>query len=171
MNDTLGKVLAETATRCPDQEATVFEDQRLTWRQIEERVDQLALALMEMQIQPGDRVGILSNNRPEYLIVYLAVARVGAILVGFNINYTAREITQYAELVQPVAMIIQGDMDVAVQLEPTVESLPSVAHFLSIGPRVPGTAQDLHEVMATPAPTWPRTWPNGPRPSSPTTAR
>ncbi len=152
MNDTLGRVLAETAARCPEQEATVFEGQRLTWREINERTDRLALALLEMQVQPGDRVGILSNNRPEYLIVYLAVARVGAILVGFNINYTAREIKQYAELVRPVAMIIQGDMDVAVQLEPTVESLPSVAHFLSIGPRVPSTAQDLHEVMAHPRP-------------------
>ncbi len=152
MNDTLGRVLAETAARCPNQEATVFEDQRLTWREIDERTDHLALALLEMKVQPGDRVGILSNNRPEYLIVYLAVARIGAIMVGFNINYTVREIKQYAQLVQPVAMIVQGDMDVAVQLEPTVESLPSVRHFLSIGPRVPFTAQDLHQVMATPRP-------------------
>ena len=148
MNDTLGKILAETARRCPEQEATVFEGQRLTWREIDEQVDRLALALIEMGIQPGDRVGILSNNRPEYLIVYLAVTRIGAVLVGFNINYTLREIRQYAALVQPAAMIVQGDMDVAVQLEPTMDSLPSVRHFFSIGPRAPASAQDLHEVMA-----------------------
>ena len=142
----------ETALRCPDQEATVFEGERLTWQEIDGLVDQLALALLEMQIQPGDRVGLLSNNRPEYLIIYLAVARIGAILVGFNINYTAREIRQYAELVKPVAMIIQGDMDVAVQLEPIVDSLPSVRHFLSIGPWMPASAQELHEVMAIPRP-------------------
>lgn len=147
MTTTLGASLAETARRFPNREAIVFEGERLTWQEVDRQVDSLALALLDMQIQPGDRVGILSNNRPEYVVTYLAVSRIGAILVGFNINYTLREIKEYASLVNPVAMIVQGDMDVAVQLEPTVESLPSVAHFLSIGPRVPETAQDLHQFL------------------------
>jgi fatty-acyl-CoA synthase len=147
VTETLGTALAEIARRFPNREAIVFEGRRLTWQEIDQQTDSLALALLDKGVQRGDRVGILSNNRPEYVVVYLAVARIGAILVGFNINYTLREIREYAIQVRPKVMIVQGDMDVAAQLEPTVDSLPSVAHFLSIGPQVPESAQDLHECL------------------------
>ncbi len=91
--------LHETASRYPDTEAIVFEDERITWSELESQVDLLAGTFLTLGVRKGERIGIFCSTRPEYVYTYLAAARVGAILTGFNIRYTAREVIELADQV------------------------------------------------------------------------
>ncbi|MGU7774625.1 AMP-binding protein [Burkholderia sp. MR1-5-21] len=94
---TIGQFLRDTARRFPDRPAVVFREQsvRWTWTEFDEHVDRLAAGLLSLGIEKGDRVGIWSPNRVEWLLVQFATARIGAILVNINPAYRIAEL-EYA---------------------------------------------------------------------------
>ena len=94
---TIGQLLSGTASRFPDRPAVVFREQdiRWTWREFAEEVDVLAAGLASTGIGRGDRVGIWSPNRVEWLLTQFATARLGAILVNVNPAYRLAEL-EYA---------------------------------------------------------------------------
>ena len=94
---TIGEFLGATATQFPDRLAVVFREQgiRWTWREFSDEVDVLAAGLLGLGIAAGDRVGIWSPNRVEWLMTQFATARIGAILVNINPAYRLTEL-EYA---------------------------------------------------------------------------
>ena len=106
-DQTIAELLAATVAAHPDAEAVVFREQgiRWTWRQFSEQVDRLATGLLERGIGRGDRVGIWSPNRQEWLVTQFATARVGAILVNINPAYRLAEL-EYALNKAGVRMLI-----------------------------------------------------------------
>ncbi|SPB14197.1 AMP-binding protein [Caballeronia novacaledonica] len=94
---TVSRFLLETASRSPDRPAVVFREQniRWTWRQFAHEVDVLASGLLALGIEAGDRVGIWSPNRVEWLLTQFATARMGAVLVNINPAYRLAEL-EYA---------------------------------------------------------------------------
>ncbi|MDZ5456198.1 AMP-binding protein [Azohydromonas lata] len=94
---TIAGLLADTATRWPSRPAVVFREQgiRWTWAQFQAEVDRLAAGLLALGLQRGDRVGIWSPNRFEWLTTQFATARVGVILVNINPAYRLSEL-EYA---------------------------------------------------------------------------
>ncbi|MCB9138404.1 MAG: acyl--CoA ligase [Caldilineaceae bacterium] len=129
----LSDVLAATAREFPDRPGLIFQGDVLTWQEVDAQVNALAKALLELGVDRGDRVGIFCPPRPEYLITCLAVTRIGAILTGFNVHYTAREIIEYGRLVNPMAMFTISELGVATQLDDVLAELPSVIHRIGIG--------------------------------------
>ncbi len=73
-----------TAGLFPDRDAAVLGGRRLSYRLLAEDVERCARALLAHGIAPGDRIAMLSTPRPEYLAVFLASARIGAIWLGLN---------------------------------------------------------------------------------------
>ncbi|NSX03640.1 AMP-binding protein [Cupriavidus gilardii] len=106
-DQTIAELLAATVAAHPDAEAVVFREQgiRWTWRQFSEQVDRLAAGLLERGIARGDRVGIWSPNRQEWLVTQFATARIGAILVNINPAYRLAEL-EYALNKAGVRMLI-----------------------------------------------------------------
>ncbi|SAK91940.1 AMP-binding protein [Caballeronia ptereochthonis] len=94
---TVSRFLLETASRFPDRPAVVFREQnvRWTWREFANEVDVLASGLLALGIRAGDRVGIWSPNRVEWLLTQFATARMGAVLVNINPAYRLAEL-EYA---------------------------------------------------------------------------
>lgn len=94
---TIGAMLRRTVERFADREALVVrsQDYRATWRQLWDATTLLGKALMARGIDAGDRVGIWSPNRYEWVVTQHATARIGAILVNVNPAYKAREL-EYA---------------------------------------------------------------------------
>jgi acyl-CoA synthetase (AMP-forming)/AMP-acid ligase II len=76
--------LAHAARRSPDREAAVFGDDRISYAMLERQVERYARGLVAAGVARGDRVAMLSTPRPEFLTVFLATLRVGAIWVGLN---------------------------------------------------------------------------------------
>lgn len=151
----LGELLSETAARVPNKEALVYNEERVSWSEFDRRVDRLAKAFLELGIQHGDRIGMISTTRPEYLYTYLAAARVGAILVGFNILYTPPELIRLANLTQPVGMVVLGrvgDKQVAEPLKPLIDSLSFAKHFVVIDEEPPAGAIRFDDLIAADRP-------------------
>ena len=94
---TIAKLLADTASRFSDRPAVVFREQnvRWTWARFKAEVDRLAAGLASLGLQPGDRLGIWSPNRVEWLVTQFATARIGVILVNINPAYRLHEL-EYA---------------------------------------------------------------------------
>jgi mevalonyl-CoA ligase len=64
---------------------------RWTYNELNVQASYLAAGLRSLGVGPGDRVGIMAGNCEQYVAVFFAVARTGAILVILNNTYTATE--------------------------------------------------------------------------------
>jgi fatty-acyl-CoA synthase len=97
LGETLGQNLRRTVERHGDEEALVVLSQgfRATYRQLWELTTQVALGLLALGVEKGDRVGLWSPNRFEWVVIQYATARIGAILVNLNPAYKTAEI-EYA---------------------------------------------------------------------------
>ncbi|HEX2691859.1 MAG TPA: AMP-binding protein [Kofleriaceae bacterium] len=94
LGDTIGDYLRRTVEQFPDCEALVVRSQgyRATYRWLWDSVAEVARGLLAMDIQRGDRVGVWSPNRFEWLVLQYATARIGAILVNINPAYKSSEL-------------------------------------------------------------------------------
>jgi len=107
LGETIGENLRRTVERFGDREALVSRHQgyRATYRQLWEQTGAAARGLMERGIRQGDRVGIWSPNRYEWVIVQYATARIGAVLVNINPAYKTAEL-EYALKQSGVSLLI-----------------------------------------------------------------
>ncbi|HKW82527.1 MAG TPA: AMP-binding protein, partial [Burkholderiaceae bacterium] len=96
-NATIGALLSDTAARFGGSRAAVFREQgvRWTWQQMAREVDHLAAGLLALGLRAGDRLGIWSPNRFEWVLTQFATARIGVILVNINPAYRLAEL-EYA---------------------------------------------------------------------------
>lgn len=87
--ETIGQNLRQIAARYPQREALIspYQHYRATYREFLQQTEQVAKALMAHGIQRGDRVGIWSPNRYEWVLVQYATALMGAIMVNINPGY------------------------------------------------------------------------------------
>lgn len=94
---TLGGLLTGAAERWPERDALVFPDSRQTYAQLAERAGRRARSLTAFGIAPGDRVGILMPNCPEYVELLFGAALAGAVAVPVNARYKAEELAYVVE--------------------------------------------------------------------------
>jgi fatty-acyl-CoA synthase len=94
LGDTIGENLRRTVERFGEREALVVRSQgyRATYRQLWEATGVIARGLLALGVEAGDRVGIWSPNRFEWVVAQYATARVGAILVNINPAYKTQEL-------------------------------------------------------------------------------
>ena len=85
--------LDRSAMVYPGKTAVVYGDSRLTYSELDERVNRLAGALRGAGIRRGDRVAFLCPNIPAMLEGHYGPMRIGAVLVAINIRLSGREIT------------------------------------------------------------------------------
>ncbi len=91
---TVGGLLEETAQKFPDRDALVYSDRdlRYSYRELNARVDSLAKGMHVLGIGKGDHVGIWATNVPDWLVIFYAAARIGAVVVTVNTNYRPAEL-------------------------------------------------------------------------------
>ena len=91
---TIPGFLSEVVKRHGDRTAAVFRQSgdRWTYSEFARLVDRLAAGLLSIGVYKGERVGIWSPNRPEWLLAQFATARIGAILVNINPAYRTSEL-------------------------------------------------------------------------------
>jgi fatty-acyl-CoA synthase len=94
LGETIGANFRRTVERFGDREALVVRHQgfRATYRELAELVSRAARALLARGVKTRDRVGVWAPNRFEWVVLQLATARVGAILVTINPAYRAAEL-------------------------------------------------------------------------------
>ncbi|MBO9449872.1 AMP-binding protein [Tropicibacter sp. R16_0] len=94
---TIPQLLREAVSRFGPREAAVFSEQgiRMSYYDLDRAVDELASGLLALGLDKGDRVGIWSPNRVEWVLTQFATARVGLVLVNINPAYRLSEL-EYA---------------------------------------------------------------------------
>jgi len=104
---TIPQLLARAADTNGQSEAAVFveQDKRFTWSELAETVDQFAAGLLSLGLKSGDRIGIWSPNRWEWLVTQFATARIGLILVNINPAYRLSELEYALNKVSCVALV------------------------------------------------------------------
>tara|TARA_R110002110_G_scaffold26911_3_gene98529 strand:- start:40853 stop:42559 length:1707 start_codon:yes stop_codon:yes gene_type:complete len=94
---TIGEAFDATVARFPDHEALVVRHQEVRWsyREYQQRVDDLACGLLALGVEAGERVGIWGPNSSEWCLTQFATAKIGAIMVCINPAYRLYEL-EYA---------------------------------------------------------------------------
>ena len=89
---TLGQLVDEAAVRWGNREALVFGDRRWTWTEFKRETDAVAKGLMALGVEPEERVALWMTNRPEWLWLMFAIAKVGACIVPLNTRYRTDDV-------------------------------------------------------------------------------
>src|SRR5580765_3867633 len=147
-----GALLDRPVALYPEREAIAFNDVSITFRELEGLVNTFGNALRGIGIGPGDRVCLFMTNRPEYVIAFFALAKIGAVSSPMNPSYKEREVAYQLGDAEAVAVVVQQD------LLPLVRSVrgevPRLKHVIVVGPGVtaaPDTLRFADLITAAPA--------------------
>jgi fatty-acyl-CoA synthase len=139
---TVGGALDQIAKRLPGREALVVRHQgiRWTWSELKKQIDALAAGFIALGLEPGDRVGILSPNNAEWLVVQFATAKAGLILVNINPAYRLQELEYALNKVGCKAVVVAPEFkgsDYVAMLSELAPELDSCAPGLLKAARLP----------------------------------
>ena len=135
LGDTIGDNLVRTVARFPDAEAMVDvpSGRRWTYLELDADVTALALGLLGVGVEAGDRIGVWAPNCPEWTLLQYATAKVGAILVNVNPAYRSHELAyvlQQSGMRMLVSAVVHKTSDYRAMID-----------------EVRSTCPDLHEVV------------------------
>ena len=88
----VGDIMRKRALISPNKTAIIYEDRAISYRALNIAINRVAHALQTMGVKKGDRVASLFFNCPEFIEVYFATAKLGAIYVPLNFRLVAPEI-------------------------------------------------------------------------------
>ncbi len=142
------------AAEKPDAEAIVFEGERVDWKQFRERMDLIARAYLEIGVEKGDRVAMMSMARPEFLTTYMAANKIGAMWLGLSPKFKLDELRYLIDNSRPTVLITLREY-MGADLSETVRALQKefdcLSKVLVIGEPFEGT-ESFAEFTAEPRP-------------------
>lgn len=111
----VGRLLTGSAARFPERAALIYEDRRVSFAELDESSNRLAHALHGNGITTGDTVALFTKNRPEWVEVFFAAAKLGVVLVPLNFRLAGRELAYIVEQVEPELLVYEDELADAVQ--------------------------------------------------------
>jgi fatty-acyl-CoA synthase len=85
----------------PDKPAVIFEEEQITYAELNQRADRASCWLQSLGIEKGDRLAVMLNNCPEFIELFLACARLGAIFVPLNFRSAPPELDYFFKNCRP----------------------------------------------------------------------
>ncbi len=112
-----------------DAEAVVcpFQNRRLTYAELAHEVDRVARGLIALGFGKGDRIGVWSTNNVEWLLLQMATARIGAVLVNINPAYRPRELAYALERSEVEGLFTIPSFRTSAYVEMLKELVPELA--------------------------------------------
>ncbi|HRP65833.1 MAG TPA: AMP-binding protein [Thauera sp.] len=130
IGQTIGRFFDEACARHAEREALVVRHQnvRLTYAQLKSRVDALACGLMRLGLEPGERIGIWSQNTMEWALTQFASAKAGLVLVNINPAYRRSELEYALNKVGCRALVLSPAFKSSNYLEMIADLAPELGH-------------------------------------------
>ncbi len=130
-------VLDRIARELPDHPAVVTADRTLTFAELRAEVRRAAAAMIDLGVQPGDRVAIWSPNTWHWVVACLAIHHAGAVLVPLNTRYTAAEAADILARTAAPLLFVSGeflgaDRAASVDRNEVRDALPALRHIVRI---------------------------------------
>ncbi|MEO7246218.1 MAG: AMP-binding protein [Rubrivivax sp.] len=152
---TLFDLLARAARRDPDKIALVAGERRIRYAELERDAARLAAQLLDIGIRPLDRVVMQLPNVPEFVVVYFALARIGAIPVMALRAHRQAEVGHFLRASGATAFVIAdrvGSFDYRTMAEALRSQSPTLRHVIVVGEAQAGQHEyaDLMTAQAMP---------------------
>ena len=130
IGQTIGRFFDDACARHAEREALVVRHQnvRLTYAQLKSRVDALACGLMRLGLEPGERIGIWSQNNMEWALTQFASAKAGLVLVNINPAYRRSELEYALNKVGCRALVLSPAFKTSNYLEMIADLAPELGH-------------------------------------------
>lgn len=145
----LADIFELVAQAVPERIAFGCGEQKLTFKQLDERANQLGNALRARGIVRGDNVGIQLYNCAEYLEAFFACSKIGAIPVNVNYRYVADELQGLFNSLHLRGLVFGADFDAAVHT--VIPQVPTLRLALRVGgeaAELPRCVQAYESVLA-----------------------
>ena len=133
--------------------ALIDRDRTVTYGELDRTSDNLALNLLEIGLQPLDRVVVQLPNVAEFVVLYLALQKIGGIPIAALMPHRFAEISQFVELSGAVACVVPGqqsDFDYCDMVDRIRQKIPTLRHGIALGAARPGFLS-LSDMIAKPA--------------------
>ncbi len=104
----VGDFLRKSASRAPNRVALIGQGQRLTWSEFECKVNQLANSLLDLDLEKGAKIAVLSTNCPGYAIAYFAIASTPYISVHCSTRSVASELAYVLNKTEAEALLLES---------------------------------------------------------------
>ena len=103
----MGDLIRRNTKLYPEKTAIIYEGMNFSYSKLDERIKKLTNGLLAKGIKKGDRVGILEHPSPQYIELYIAVPKIGAVLVPLNCRLAGPELNYIINDAE-VKMLILG---------------------------------------------------------------
>jgi len=113
---TLAHIPRKGALHNPERTAVVFEDTRLTYRDLNHRVNRLANAISSLGFKKGERVAVLAENTHKYLEIYFAAAKLGMSITPLNFRLADPEIIHILNDSESVCLLVADGYEEKIKL-------------------------------------------------------
>ena len=147
----LAAVFDEIFLKFADRVAIVAHPERITYRDLSQRSERLALHLIKLGIKPLDRVVVQLPNVPEFVYLYFALQKVGAIPVMALPPHRYREVRHFVDAAKAVAYACPdrlGDFSFTEMAEKIQKECPCLRFVLVVGENVPPGFISLRKLLA-----------------------
>ena len=124
-------LIGEQAVRAPDGIGLIFEDRTFTYREMNDRANQAAAALVGLGVRRGDRIAWLARNLAIFWDALFGAAKIGAVMTPINWRLAPAEIAQI--LADSGAGVFIGEEDFIEPLRAAGAELPSTTLRLETG--------------------------------------
>ena len=130
LGGTIPEHFADVCRRHGESEAVVcaFQNRRLTYAELAQEVDRVARGLIALGFGKGERIGVWSTNNVEWLLLQMATARIGAVLVNVNPAYRPRELAYALERSEVQGLFTIPVFRTSKYVEMLTELVPELKH-------------------------------------------
>ena len=133
---TLGEIPRKGVRMYRDKVALVFEGRSITYKELDDRVNRLANALIGLGMERGGRVTILADNSHKYMEIYFAAAKAGLSVTPLNVRLADKEIAYIAnDCEATVCFVGDGLEERCISLK---DELRGITHWISLDNRKDG---------------------------------
>lgn len=130
---TVYDVLAQSTSNHPDKEALYDGKLRWSYQELKEKTDRLAAALYQIGVQKGDRIIACVPNCNEFVVIYFAIARIGACLIPANTRYQSEELNYIISNSGAKAVFVVEDYDHASMIQSNMGLCnPALKHIFTV---------------------------------------
>lgn len=120
----IGDLLVRNASKFPNKTAVVSEARSFSFREMNDRVNRLANSLLDSGLRKGDRIGVLLHNSHQFIELYFASAKTGAIFCPYNNHFKQSELKDILDYSTPRFLFVDSDfVEMVSALKPELKSV------------------------------------------------
>jgi acyl-CoA synthetase (AMP-forming)/AMP-acid ligase II len=127
----IGELIVLNANRYPDKTALVYRDLRLSYRKLNERINRMAHHLLDLGVQKGEQVGFMFYNSNQFVEIFYATLKIGALAVPVNFRMVPREVKWMLD--NSRCKVFAYSEECKAQVDPVKNDFSTVEHLIFSG--------------------------------------